>query len=332
MKRYAIILAGGMGNRLWPLSRKDMPKQLLKVDGKVMLERTIERLEKLFEKENIFIITRKELKEKIINNIGDVILSDNIIVEKETRGTAYAVAIGIEKVSKKNKDAVVSIFPSDAYIENEIEYIETVKKAIYKADKEKKIIVIGIKPEYPSSGMGYIQCEEITEDDGKVDKFIEKPCSEKAELLLKEKKCFWNAGIVVSTIQTLKTEFLKFAPQFLSEKCYEKGSFDKLILEKTSNIAMVIGRFKWQDIGTFETFNMNFQRDFNGNVICNGAVYIDSKNVLCISQEKRIIAFGVKDLIIVDTPDVILVMDSIKNQEMETVIRYLEKNKLSDLL
>lgn len=289
MEKYGIILAGGMGNRLWPLSRKNSPKQLLKINGKTMLEKTVERLEVLFKKENIFIITREELKEKVHESMRGI-SPDNIIVEKESIGTAHAIAIGVETILKKNENAVISIFPSDSYVENEIEYIKTLKRAICKAEDEKEIIVIGIEPQYPSSGMGYIQCEEIIGDYRKVSKFIEKPSHETAELLLKEKKCFWNAGIVVSTIQTLKAEFIKFAPQLLSNKekeiCTLVGSFDQLILEKTSKLSVVIGNFNWEDVGTFEKLSINFTRDHSGNTICNGTIYVESKNVICIPQEK----------------------------------------------
>lgn len=335
MQKYGIILAGGMGSRLWPLSRKNSPKQLIEINGKTMIERTAERLEKIFEKEKIYIITRKELKEKIIESTSCV-LPENIIEEKEILGTAYAIFLGLQVIYQKNMNAIVSFFPSDAYIENEMEYIKTIKKALYKVENEKKITVIGIEPRYPSSGMGYIQCKKIIDGYGQVNRFVEKPSIEKAELLMQEKTYFWNAGVVISTVQTLKEEFLKFLPQLFYEKgektCGIKGSFDKLILEKSTKISAVIGNFGWEDIGTFDKFRVLSTQDHEGNTICNGAMYIESKDVVCIPQKKRIMVFGVNNLIIVESADVILVMDRIKTQEMETVIKYLEENELNELL
>ena len=337
---YALILAGGKGTRLYPLSRSDTPKQFLKlVNNKSFLVNTVERIETLVEKNNIYIVTNKDYVEKIKEELP-YIPEGNIFVEPANKETATCIGLSACKLLKKDKDAVLMVLPSDHYIEEEKIYRDTLLQAVEIADRRRGVVTLGIEPTSPETGYGYIEMGERVQGNiatYRVARFTEKPNIEVAKDFLIKGTYLWNSGMFIFRADVILREFEKYLPKIykslleiyqnidtpMEKKVIEEQykvidgiSIDFGIMQKTRKAFVIKGDFIWDDIGSFSALS-KFLNNQKGNYVWDNVFLDQSENCYVFgSKENLIIGFGIKDLVIVNAKDVILIMDKGKDQEI----------------
>ena len=347
---YALILAGGKGTRLYPLSRSDTPKQFLKlVNNKSFLVNTVERIETLVEKNNIYIVTNKDYVEKIKEELPSI-PEGNIFVEPANKETATCIGLSACKLLKKDKDAVLMVLPSDHYIEGEKIYSDTLLQGVEIADRRRGIVTLGIEPSSPETGYGYIEMGERVQGNiatYRVARFTEKPNMEVAKDFLIKGTYLWNSGMFIFRADVILREFEKYLPKIYKslleiyqniDTPLEKQTIDEQyrlidgisidfgIMQKTRKAFVIKGDFIWDDIGSFSALSKFLNRQ-KGNYVWDNVFLDQSENCYVFgSKENLIIGFGIKDLVIVNARDVILIMDKGKDQEMKHLI-----NELSEL-
>ncbi|BAK80819.1 mannose-1-phosphate guanylyltransferase [Candidatus Arthromitus sp. SFB-rat-Yit] len=353
---YALILAGGKGLRLYPLSRENRPKQFLNIIGnKSLLYNTLSRVSKIINNDRIYIITNKDFKKNIISESSDFIDESNIIIEPYNRETAVCIALAAVNLLKKDKDANILIFPSDHYIEECEKFYKVMNYAIDASDKKRAIIMIGIKPNIPNTGYGYIKIgDRVTSkydfNIHGVENFIEKPNLEIAKKFILSGNYLWNSGIFCFRADIYLGELEKYLPNIYSsmmeiyktdtkenqdtviDNIYsglEGISIDFGIMQKTRKAYVIEGLFEWYDIGSFTSFKKFLsQYDTNftvGNILCE-----ESKNCIIFGNDNLTITFGVKDLIIVNTDDVTLILDKNREQEVKYISNILRNARNFD--
>ena len=316
----AIILAGGSGERFWPLSTPENPKQFLRVfGGESLIRQSVNRLEGLVKPKNVFVITSKALVAATRRELPDL-PEGNIIGEPMRRDTGAAIALGTGVAG----DGVLGFFSSDQMVMNPAKFRKTLSAAIAKAKRTNAIVTIGIKPEYPATGFGYVN--------PKTGKFVEKPTAAKAKEYLK-KGYLWNAGMFIGKAETFKAAFAAHAPELMPlvsvggaagiralPKAYEplpKISFDYAVMEKLKNVEVVKGDFGWDDVGSYGAFDKYFPHDSRGNVREGPCTVVEADGNICVARSARISLLGVKNLVVVTTPDAVLVADKSRITEMK---------------
>lgn len=341
---YGIILAGGSGSRLWPLSRELCPKQLLKLDGEnSLLQSTFKRLCRFIDPENIISITNikhaNDVKFKLSKVCGDsVVLSEPI-----AKNTAPAIAASIEYFKQmKDENEVVIIVPSDHLIKDLEKFENTVKTGL-KAAEEGKIVTFGIQPTYPETGYGYIKTK--SENDGifDVDCFVEKPDLKTAQKYLLEGNYFWNSGIFMAKVSTLLKEFAHYQKEIfenLSKLNYKESitikygvfedmpsiSFDYAVMEKSNKIVLCKLQSDWSDLGSWQSLYDVTEKDSNGNVLEGNAIVEDVKNSFIYTDKKIVAAIGLENVILVNTEDAVLACKADYSQQVKNVFEKLKKD------
>jgi len=298
-----ILLAGGIGERLYPISSIDHPKFLLKSDGKFLVELTYERARKISGEKNVYIVTTKGLNEKILQSFKNF-RAENLIEEPQRKNTLPAFIISLLMIPEKN---VFVFFPCDHIIEKEKEFINAIRKGIHTA-KRGILTLIGIKPSEPSSHYGYIiPGKKIGKGVYTVQAFEEKPNKKRAEFLIK-RGAMWNSGIYIVSRKKLeallkthqKEVFEKFEKEKNLEKVYEELtpiSFDKGVTEKEKNLAVIKGSFYWCDIGSFQSIVEHIKK--RNGVITGGNVFFENcKRVLAVSWDIPLFIKEICDIII----------------------------------
>lgn len=347
---YALILAGGKGTRLYPLSRQDSPKQFLKViNNKSFLRNTVDRIKPLISNENIYVITNQKYKEKVCEELPDI-NCENIYAEPMNKETATCIGLAAIKLLKKDNDAVMLVLPSDHYVEGDKTFIDTLKKAVDLVDRKRALVTIGVTPTRAETGYGYIQMgENLFSSDSiyKVERFVEKPNSEVARDFLAAGNYLWNSGMFIWRADTFLREMDKYLPKMYKSlmavyqslgnedeeeviaRQYEQIdgiSVDFGIMQKTRKGYVVKCGFVWDDIGNFAAL-ARFLNMSRGNFI-NGNTFLEQSENCCVfGKDKLLIGFGIKDLIIVDAGDVILIMDKNKDQEIKSLVNNLKDNE-----
>lgn len=350
---YALILAGGKGTRLYPLSRSDNPKQFLKViNDKSFLVNTVDRIKPIVNKENIYVVTNKDYESKIREELCDIGV-ENIFTEPENKETATCIGLSAVKLLKKDKDAVMIVLPSDHYIEGEKSYVETLKQAVEIADRRRGIVTIGISPKRPETGYGYIEMGERINSNVptyRVARFTEKPNVEVAKDFLLKGTYLWNSGMFIFRADVILREIERYLPRmykslmeiykYIGEEEEEKVieeqyklidgiSIDFGVMQKTRKGFVVKCDFLWDDIGSFTALSRFLNRE-KSNAVSNNVFLEECENCSIFGDnEKLIIGFGLKDLVIVDAGDVLLVMDKYKDQEIKHLINTI--NDINDL-
>ena len=354
-KIFGLIMAGGAGTRFWPLSTQKTPKQLLNLTGKdCLINETILRLSSFIDFENIFIVTNKDQCSRIREKVKKLVPAENVIVEPAMKNTTACICLSALMISKKRGNGVMVVCPSDAYVDNYSSFKKTILEAKKCAERTDGLVTIGIKPNYPATGYGYILVSE-KEPSGcyKVRGFVEKPNYEEATKLLDNSKCYWNSGIFVWKISSIIKELEEHIPQVFNEfkgindffgtakinsalkKVYSRIqsiSIDYSGMEKSKHIWMVEGAFDWTDIGTWESFSVFHEPDENGNVLIGDSLSLDSENCISLSTKKTIVTFGVKDLIVVEGEKAVFVLQKGQEQNIKRVIELLVKQKKEKLL
>lgn len=341
---YAIIMAGGVGSRFWPASRSTYPKQFLDIlgTGKTLMQQTYDRFLKAFLPENIFIVTNAAYIPLVKEQLPDM-PEDRILGEPTAKNTAACIAYASAKIHKLNTHAACIVAPSDHLILDEEKFLNYVNEAMAYAHKSPSLVTLGIRPSRPDTGYGYIQYieETVTADIHKVKTFTEKPTLEIAKTFMESGDFLWNAGIFIWSISSIKKAFKQHLPEqydiFESasqslfteneaetiRKFYEQCrsiSIDYGIMEKAENVFVIPSEFGWSDLGTWTSLYEISTKDENNNAIKGKNVFLYNVDGCLVNKAEtlgnKIIAIkSVKDLIIVDTPDVLLICD--KNQEQE---------------
>ncbi|MEK6727936.1 MAG: mannose-1-phosphate guanylyltransferase [Candidatus Omnitrophota bacterium] len=337
---YAIILAGGSGTRFWPLSTEVEPKQFLNIcSDKPMIEQAIKRIGGLIEKQNIHIATNEIYHKKIKGSLkGLNILTGNILFEPQARNTFAPISLLAEKIYKRDKDAVILVFPSDHYIKNNSKFINVLQKAIHLA-KKGFIVTLGVIPVRPETGYGYIKAKSKKKNYYLIERFVEKPKIAIAKKFIKDKDFYWNTGIFVFRADILLGEIKKFMPldyRLLTKVKDNKDlnslwprltsiSIDYAIMEKTKKMALVPADFGWTDLGSWEAIGDLLIKDKNGNISIGNCIDLGSKNTLCWSNNRILATIGLENIIIVNTDKATLVCAKDKTQEVKKLVGILKE-------
>ena len=340
---YGIILAGGSGSRLWPLSRELYPKQLLNLNSdKSLLQSTFERLEGFMPKENIVSITNTKHTSNVRMQLSELSSKVNLLSEPVSKNTAPAIALAVKFIMQKsNSDPVIIVVPSDHLIENQDKFLSTVKKG-EKLAEAGYIVTFGIKPDYPETGYGYINTSDELQYGFKVKEFVEKPDLETAKQYLKAGTYYWNSGIFMFKASTLIQEIEKLAPEIANisnEIDFTKSDeipfikFDKMpnisidyaVMEKSNRIALVKLESDWNDLGSWQSIYDVSQKDKNGNVFVGHVLDKDSKNSFVYSSSKLVATIGLEDTVIVETEDAILACKKDKTQDVKYIYNTLKE-------
>src|ERR1700726_3790814 len=343
---YALILAGGSGERFWPLSRRNRPKQLLRlVSERTLLEETIARLDGFVPNERILILTNVE-QEKAVRDLLKGFPEQNIVAEPAKRDTAAAVALGAGWVAARDHAATMLALPADHVIADRAAFQETMKTAATAAEEMGALVTIGIKPTWACPGFGYVeQGDPVRLRNGgkiavhRVVRFREKPNIDLAESFLRKGNFRWNAGMFVWSVPTVLSEFNRHAPELadfisqlrapgnlekvLSERFSKlpRISFDYAIMEKADRVLVVEASFDWSDIGSWRAVADYFKNDEHGNAANCAITAVDSSNNIVFDQDGTTIALlGVHNLIVVRTGDAVLVCHRHQAEKIKNLI------------
>ncbi|NIP37549.1 MAG: mannose-1-phosphate guanylyltransferase [Candidatus Dadabacteria bacterium] len=348
MSVYALIMAGGGGKRFWPMSSKESPKQFLRlINDKSLIRNTFNRLTGLIDKENIFVVTTKDYKNKTAKHLPEI-CKKNILAEPEGKNTGPCIYYGSKVIYDTDRDAVIVVLPADHAISNNRKFLSTLKNAIRLSSKEIKknvypLVTLGIKPTRPDTGYGYIKKSAQLSGGGaypayKVSKFTEKPDATTARRYIKSGSYFWNSGIFIWKASSILAEFSTYYPgwdkysdyNFSSKRALtryynevDSGPVDKMILEKSKNTVVIPADFPWSDIGTWESLDQYLRENMDENIIRGNVKSLDAKSSLIISRDKPIITIGIKDLVVVDSADGILVINKKDSQKVKQITEKL---------
>ncbi len=344
---YALIMAGGIGSRFWPVSRTSYPKQFLDVlgTGKSLIQNTFERFKKILPVENIYILTNESYFDLVKEQLPE--LTDNqIIGEPIMRNTAPCIAYGCYKIKQINKDAQIVVAPSDHLILETDKFSETINHALAASKTHNCLITLGIKPSRPDTGYGYIQFEENTIEDNlhKVKTFTEKPSLEIAQTFLASGDFLWNSGIFIWSVNAIIEAFDNHLPDMsdifrkgknhyntASEKEFIQSAFQRCpnisidygVMEKASNVYVMPSEFGWSDLGTWASVYELAEKDYVGNAVINkeGVMMYNSSNCMVnVPKEKLVILQDLHDFIVVESDNILMVCPRDKEQHVKQVV------------
>jgi mannose-1-phosphate guanylyltransferase len=344
---YAIILAGGVGSRFWPLSTQLQPKQFLSFcSDKSLLEESILRIANLIGRRNIYIATNKNYRAKVRDCIRKFRLSaKNFLFEPEAKNTLVPIGALSCAIFNKDKEAIIMVLPSDHLIKKKHKFLEILKTSIEVA-KEGYIVTLGILPKRPETGYGYIQIKSkipallAGRENQKskiytVHRFIEKPDLKIAKKLIRDRGFYWNAGIFIFKAQTLLEEIRELQPKVYKilmqikdkedlNRLWSKFpavSIDYAIMEKTKKIALLPADCGWLDLGNWNSIEQIFKKDKNGNIFKGKHIDLGSRDITVYAKEKKVVTLGLNNLVIVDSKDGLLVCNKNKTQEIKQIVK-----------
>ncbi|MBC8526544.1 MAG: mannose-1-phosphate guanylyltransferase [Candidatus Cloacimonetes bacterium] len=350
----ALIMAGGIGTRFWPLSTKNKPKQFLNILGnRSMIQQTVDRISSQTDYKNIYVVTNYEQKELVKEHLPQL-PAENIIAEPVGRNTAACIGLGAILLSDKyTADETMLVLPADHYIGKPEKFLEIVSFASRFAKESKNLITFGIKPTFPATGYGYIESEEkIT--DGKfpiytVKRFKEKPDLETAKAFVSSGYFFWNSGMFLWRIDAILDAIQKYMPALFlnltkikellkNKRCskikeiyqnLESIPIDIGIMEKAENATVIPIDIDWNDIGSWQAVYDLMPKDENGNCFTGNIINHNSKNNYILSENKKktIALAGVENLIIVDTKEALLICKKEKSQDVKKIVEILTLKK-----
>lgn len=352
---YGLILAGGRGTRFWPRSRRARAKQVLKFFGdRTLIQQTVDRLRPVLPPGRIWVLTNDHLRAEIVRQLPEV-PKRQILAEPAQRNTAPAIGLAAHILQSIDPKAVMGVFPSDQVIGRPRDYLRVVRRAL-KAASQGRIVVLGIQPRWPETGYGYIEFARGVGPSAhpvEVRSFREKPDPETAKRFVESGNFYWNSGMFFWRTNVFLDELRRFLPRTATllaslppfghrkfqasldaafPKC-ENISVDYAVLERASNVAGIpAGDIGWNDVGSWNAVHELHQRDAHGNAIRAEAI-IEASTGNYVEAEKKLIALlGVKDLIVVDTPDALLIADRSRAQQVGEIVKRLEKSGRGDLL
>jgi len=355
-------MAGGQGSRFWPLSRIEKPKQFLDIlgTGKTLLQQTFERFISTCPVENIFIVTNKNYKDLVIQQIPQI-RQENILLEPLRRNTAPCIAYANYRILQQNENANIVVAPSDHLILNETEFINTINKALDYTSKHDSLVTLGIKPSRPETGYGYIQIsasgKKTIENIGitKVKTFTEKPEYDMAKIFYESGEFYWNSGIFIWSIKAIQKAFELYLPDvnelFLKgiEKYNTAGEIDFIdqtysecrnisidygIIEKANNVYVLCSDFGWSDLGTWGSLYENSPKDENSNALISGDVmtYGTSQCIINLPDDKLAVIQGLKDYIVVESEGILLICNKDDEQKIRQFVNDVKAKKGESLV
>jgi mannose-1-phosphate guanylyltransferase len=349
---FAVIMAGGIGSRFWPMSQESMPKQFLDVlgIGKTLIQMTYERLLKLVPETQIYVVTNERYANLVKEQIG---LSDNqILTEPMRKNTAACIAYASHKIYNLNPDANLIVAPSDHLILKEDKFVDIVTVAINEASKGNNLVTLGIKPSRPDTGYGYIQFEDgrdiLMGEVRKVKQFTEKPNRVMAEIFLKSGDYYWNSGIFIWKASSIIESLEKFKPElnqlftskgadyntekeqdFINSAFYncEDISIDFAVLENAKNVQVVLANFGWSDLGTWGSLYTHLEQDAEGNAVIGDKVHLfESEDcIVNLPNGKMALLQGLHDYIVVEAHGILMVVQKNHEQRIKGYLKEIKK-------
>ena len=348
MKITALIMAGGRGERFWPKSRKNMPKQFLSLtdDGKTMIQLTVERISSVVDMEDIYIATNKDYKELVRSQLPGI-PEENILCEPVGRNTAPCIGLGAVHMAKKYDDAIMLVLPSDHLIKFNKMFLSVLKDSCDVAEKDRNLVTIGITPAYAETGYGSIKFDSHVMEGRayKVDRFVEKPSLEVAKEYLETEEYLWNSGMFVWKLSSILYNLERFMPETFAGlrriqasigtpeeedvlrkefAQFQSQSIDYGIMEKAENIYTVPGTFGWDDVGSWLAVERIRKSNEMGNVVSGNIITVGTHNCIIQGEKKLIATVGLEDLIIVDTEDATLICAKDSTADIKKVLENLK--------
>ncbi|PNV62592.1 mannose-1-phosphate guanylyltransferase [Clostridium sp. chh4-2] len=348
MKITALIMAGGRGERFWPKSRRSLPKQFLEItdDGKTMIQLTVERISPLVDMKDIFIATNKDYKKLVLKQLPEI-PEENILCEPVGRNTAPCIGLGAMHISSKYEDALMLVLPSDHQIKFNKMYLTALNDACQVAEKGENLVTIGIMPDYPETGYGYIKfnTHDMEGRAYKVERFVEKPSLEVAKEYLATEEYLWNSGMFIWKVSSILKNMEKLMPETYAgltriksaigtenqeitlEQEFvkmEAQSIDYGIMEKARNIYILPGMFGWDDVGSWLALERIKKTNEFGNVVDGNIITVDTQNCIIQGTKKLIATVGMKDMIVVDTEDAMLICAKDSTGSIKKVLENLK--------
>jgi len=346
---YAIIMAGGVGSRFWPVSTTEFPKQFHDMlgAGETLIQKTFSRLSKLIPVENILVLTNERYNSIVLEQLP-LVKQEQVLLEPAMRNTAPCILYASLKIKKQNPDAVMVVAPSDHWIEDEAAFTANLKQCFDFCSKENALMTLGIQPTFPNTGFGYIEYDKTdTNPIKKVSQFREKPDYETAKAFLKSGNFLWNGGIFIWSVKSITEAFENFQPtmnalfqsgvesynteaekSFIEENyaLAENVSIDYAVMESAKNVYVLPATFDWNDLGTWGSLHEKLDKDENNNSVVNAKVLLlnSSNNIISTSLGKQVVIEGLDDYIIVDKDSVLLIYPKGKEQDIKGVVAQLK--------
>jgi len=342
---YAVLMAGGVGSRFWPISTTDYPKQFHDMlgTGDTLIQKTFKRLSKFVPIENILILTNEKYNDLVMEQLPDI-RQEQVVLEPAMRNTAPCILYASLKIQKMNPEAVMIVAPSDHWIEDEEAFAEDVVACFDTCEEENALCTLGIKPTFPNTGFGYIEFDKTNDESLKnVRQFREKPDYETARDFIKQGNFLWNAGIFMWSVRTIVDAFKIFQPEQFAlfqsgfkyyntknEKAFiqdnypkaDNISIDYAILEPSKNIYVLPATFDWSDLGTWGSLYDKLDKDNNDNALVNCQVLAEDAhgNMIRSAKGKIVVIDGLKDYIVVDKEEVLLIYPKSKEQDIKELL------------
>src|SRR5690606_4954754 len=349
---YAVLMAGGVGSRFWPVSTVQFPKQFHDMLGTVetLIQKTFSRLSKLIPKENILVLTNDIYNDLVLEQLPDL-SPEQMVLEPAMRNTAPCILYATLKIKKLNPNAVMVVAPSDHWIEDEDAFLDNVQKAFNCALKQEVLMTLGIQPTFPNTGYGYIEYnKQDTNLIKKVSQYREKPDYKTAKEFLNSGNFLWNAGIFIWTVESVLNAFVKFQPKMYElfdagyehyntpeekefiEENYVKAdniSIDYALMENAENVYVLPASFDWNDLGTWGSLHENLGKDENNNGVVNAWLcHVNVTNIIISTySDKTVVIDGLDNYIVVDRDDILLIYPKEKEQEIKKITAIVTKNQ-----
>ena len=344
MKTTAVIMAGGKGERFWPKSRSNLPKQFLSLtgDGKTMIQLTVQRLLPLVDYEDMFIVTNRDYVDLVNRHLPKIPL-ENILAEPLARNTAPCIAYAVNRIKAITDKANIIVTPSDHLILKEVDFLDTIREGLNFIENHDSLLTLGIKPSRPETGYGYIQIEDGTTNLRKVKTFTEKPNAELAQIFFETGEFFWNSGIFLWNLHTIDHAFKTLLPEIQTK--FDAGkdklntadeqdfideiypicpniSIDYGVMEKASNVYVLCSDFGWTDLGTWGSLYEMSRKDEQENVSlkCQAVYYDSERNIVALPDNKLAVIQGLSDYIIAESDDVLLICQKSEEQRIRQFV------------
>ena len=353
MQRYGVIMAGGGGTRFWPLSRQKTPKQMLNLTGKgLMINETIDRMATAVPMENIFVVTAAVQAPQMLEATAGRIRPDHVLAEPAARNTAACIGYAATEIVRKYGDGVMVITPADHYIRDIGTLTGLFNTAIEAAEQTSKLVTIGVTPTFPSTGFGYIKYSKGEAPAKPVVEFKEKPDMKTAQQYVTSGEYVWNSGMFIWKAGTILEKFREYIPDIHAElekigaamgtenenavlnEVYpgiRKISIDYAVMEPSASrgdVLTVPGAFGWNDIGSWDMMTVLHDADEDGNVLMGNTLTVNTTNSICYSSGKLVSVVGLDNIIVVETPDAIMVCPKHQAQDVKLIVDKLaEQNK-----
>jgi len=347
---YAILMAGGVGSRFWPVSTTEFPKQFHDMlgSGETLIQKTFSRLSKIIPVENILILTNERYNNLVLEQLP-MVKQEQVLLEPAMRNTAPCILYASLKIQKQNPHAVMVVAPSDHWIEGEDEFSRNLQQCFDFCQKENALMTLGIKPTFPNTGFGYIEFDKNDANPiKKVNQFREKPDYATAKSFLEAGNFLWNGGIFIWSVKSIINAFEKFQPKmnnlflngneayntsnennFIKNNYHlaENISIDYAIMESATNVYVLPATFDWNDLGTWGSLHEKLEKDSNNNAVVNAKTVLEnaSNNIISTKKDKLVIIDGLNDYIIVDKDNVLLIYPKSKEQDIKRITALANK-------